>query len=187
MSFSFLKMKYRNCCYSEVWLFLCLTVFQKLVYGNIWAAPSQSCGKLGMLSHSAVLSCLQANCLWGNRISSLWILLVENTMLSVSGNPQFGFVNGFAVRLFSTLLSQRELCEFPDCVWLLGERVLRKKGRILFRAVSPVLSEIVHTGCPMVCVPQISTWSLVFTAMRKLHLPLCLCFPVSPGCIWKIT
>ena len=34
-------------------------LFQKLVCGNIWAAPSQSYGKLGMLWHPAALSCLQ--------------------------------------------------------------------------------------------------------------------------------
>lgn len=36
-------------------------LFQKVKYGNIWAAPSQGCGRLGALSLSAALSCWQAN------------------------------------------------------------------------------------------------------------------------------
>lgn len=44
-------------------------------------------------------------------------------MLLGYGNPKFGFVKGFAVRLFSTLLSQMDLSEHPGCVWLLKERV----------------------------------------------------------------
>lgn len=122
----------------EVWLSLCLMIFQssfrsscREILGQLHHKPM---AKLGC-SHTPLqgLVCKQTVHL-GKQI----LVAENNTLLAVWGNPKFGVVKGLAVRLFGTSLSWIVLCELSDCVWFLGERVLRKKGRILFKATCPL-------------------------------------------------